>query len=317
MGPTKDNPADCLSRGQDAPTLVTNTLWWQGPDFLLNEDNWPSNPPDLDPSINLERKKAHLLHAFLTHKSKLRAEDGPELLKSRHCFNLPPTGSETEKQRKLTDKSTECNTHVFKKLLHLPWSRYLRVIARIKQAQKCFMSLLKHKRGKTTIKITHTNVGGITTFQYVPKLDTLLAPLTPDEITSASDTIIKLEQKRHFQRTLFELNTYNRVTMKNPMLSLNPKLDDNGLLRMTGRLRHATHLKLDQRCPILIPKNCFLAKKIIEHTHAKVLKHIGSPKHIMAELNTRYWILGGTPIAKATLKACIPCRFGNKTYAIW
>ena len=306
--PTKENPADCLSRGQDAPTLVTNTLWWQGPEFLLNKENWPSKPPDLDPSINLERKKGHELHTFLVHKHHPQAEAGPTLLKSQHCFLLPPTGSESETSRKIKDKHTECNTHVFKKLLHLPWNRYLRVIARIRQAQQCFKALLKKKRGKSSIVITHKKIGRILTFQYKPELDTVLAPITPDDLTSAADTVIKLEQTRHFQRTLFELKTYDRITKKNPMLSLNPKLDTNGLLRMTGRLRHATHLSLDKRCPVLIPKTCFLAKKIIEHTHAKILQHIGGPKHIMAELNTRYWVLGGTPTAKATLKACIKCR---------
>lgn len=39
---TDQNPADLISRGEDAASLVSRDLWWQGPDFLYkNESEWP------------------------------------------------------------------------------------------------------------------------------------------------------------------------------------------------------------------------------------------------------------------------------------
>ena len=47
---TEQNLADLVSRGVNVEDLKENALWWNGPDWLLkDEDNWPrvygDNPP--------------------------------------------------------------------------------------------------------------------------------------------------------------------------------------------------------------------------------------------------------------------------------
>lgn len=43
--PSKDNPADLVSRGLRADHISSSTLWWSGPTFLSNhETNWPKMP---------------------------------------------------------------------------------------------------------------------------------------------------------------------------------------------------------------------------------------------------------------------------------
>lgn len=43
---SKDNPADCVTRGLDATSLKTHSLWWNGPAWLrLNESHWPISVP--------------------------------------------------------------------------------------------------------------------------------------------------------------------------------------------------------------------------------------------------------------------------------
>ena len=43
--PTKLNPADLASRGLPAARLITEELWWKGPEFLCTtEDSWPHTP---------------------------------------------------------------------------------------------------------------------------------------------------------------------------------------------------------------------------------------------------------------------------------
>ncbi|XP_033105172.1 uncharacterized protein LOC117107577 [Anneissia japonica] len=42
--PTKQNPADVATRGSNIRSLADNQLWWQGPEFLIEEKtNWPTN----------------------------------------------------------------------------------------------------------------------------------------------------------------------------------------------------------------------------------------------------------------------------------
>ena len=41
--PTEDNPADCASRGISADKLVNHQLWWKGPNWLRQDEQfWPS-----------------------------------------------------------------------------------------------------------------------------------------------------------------------------------------------------------------------------------------------------------------------------------
>ena len=58
--PTDLNPADEVSRGQDADTFLKNDRWRNGPEFLwMSEDNWPNQLVNLrldkqDPEVKME-----------------------------------------------------------------------------------------------------------------------------------------------------------------------------------------------------------------------------------------------------------------------
>lgn len=44
-GPTNDNPADFLSRGQSPSIFLKNSLWFQGPSWLRQGyETWPAQP---------------------------------------------------------------------------------------------------------------------------------------------------------------------------------------------------------------------------------------------------------------------------------
>ena len=46
--PTGDNPADLGTRGTTATKLQENTKWWEGPEWLIQRENWPHQPQKLD-----------------------------------------------------------------------------------------------------------------------------------------------------------------------------------------------------------------------------------------------------------------------------
>ena len=47
--PGSDNPADLPSRSADATSLINNTLWWNGPAFLMHSpESWPDLPTQFD-----------------------------------------------------------------------------------------------------------------------------------------------------------------------------------------------------------------------------------------------------------------------------
>jgi hypothetical protein len=58
--PSQANLADLISRGIDPSTLATSTLWWKGPQWLLQE---PSSWPTAEFNIStepLELRKVHV-----------------------------------------------------------------------------------------------------------------------------------------------------------------------------------------------------------------------------------------------------------------
>ena len=70
--PSKENPADIITRKQDAQDFVNNTMWWQGPAWLLNESEWPAvdTTYDLYPKI-LEEATLHPIAVIDSGKSSL------------------------------------------------------------------------------------------------------------------------------------------------------------------------------------------------------------------------------------------------------
>ena len=75
--PGPKNPADIASRGLSGKELVENSLWWNGPDFLKNADNWPKLPP-----VKVDNEEA------ITELVKCPPNVTHSLLNTQECSNL-------------------------------------------------------------------------------------------------------------------------------------------------------------------------------------------------------------------------------------
>ena len=75
--PTEFNPADLITKEQDAEKFSTNSAWFDGPSFLANENDWPTSeenfelfPQGCDQKISLykitvaENKETSILEFF-------------------------------------------------------------------------------------------------------------------------------------------------------------------------------------------------------------------------------------------------------------
>ncbi|XP_059622191.1 uncharacterized protein LOC132265511 [Phlebotomus argentipes] len=64
--PTKENPANCLSRGVKPSELVNHPLWWTGPQWLAEDSSaWPENKVIIPKNTGEERVIKLLAHATL------------------------------------------------------------------------------------------------------------------------------------------------------------------------------------------------------------------------------------------------------------
>ena len=94
-----------------------------------------------------------------------------------------------------------------------------------------------------------------------------------------------------FKRTQSE--AFSDGVKEKCLIQLNPKKDENGLLRSDGRLRNATDVPYGVRHPILLPKDHAVTRLIIISAHEN-LGHGSGVEHVLTELRARFWIIKGS-----------------------
>ena len=91
------------------------------------------------------------------------------------------------------------------------------------------------------------------------------------------------------------------------LLCLNPKLDENGIMRCDGRLIHADILPYDVRFPVILPRTSWVTKLIIKHYHEKG-KHIAGTNQTLCALSSRFWVISGCEAIREWERECCECR---------
>jgi len=93
------------------------------------------------------------------------------------------------------------------------------------------------------------------------------------------------------------------ISKKSRLRDLNPFIDEDGLLRVGGRLQHS-ELQHDAKHPVILPHRSRLTELIIEHKHRKNL-HTG-PDATLAAVRQMYWPIRARGI-KQLCRKCVIC----------
>lgn len=123
----------------------------------------------------------------------------------------------------------------------------------------------------------------------------------PDEIEKANALkyFIKLQQEESYSKEL------NNDFDNSKLLSLNPILDDEGILRVGGRLKHAT-CAYEQKVPVIIPPKTRLSYLIINEAHEKT--HHGHIQLMMQFIRDRIWIPKLRHELRKFVNKCVTCK---------
>ena len=133
--------------------------------------------------------------------------------------------------------------------------------------------------------------------------------LIPEETRKATTILVKDIQQQEFDEEIDELSKNREVGKESKLYQFKPFLDENGILRIGGRLKNAP-IPFDAKHQILIP-NGHIGKLIAEKFH-RDYEHIGV-NQTLSEVRQKYWILNGRVITKKVIRSCIKCqRFKSK-----
>ncbi|XP_048262969.1 uncharacterized protein LOC125385367 [Bombus terrestris] len=236
-----------------------------------NSADWRHVPTDDNPADLISRGQAP--------KEFLRPniwKHGPEWLKQQQenwPIWIPTPSGDIPEQKKTICLTTNNNDNP---LLHRysSWTRLIRVVA--------WCLRWKHKQH-------------------------LAAHLTTDELTRAHNRVIKIIQSGHFATEIRTLQKDRSRDVGGKLQPLNPFLDEDGILRVGGRLTNSS-IPFNQKHPIILPK-ASVTELIIDQEHRRN-HHTGTQATLYA-VRLRYWPIDGRSQVWRTIKRCVRCCRAN------
>lgn len=118
--------------------------------------------------------------------------------------------------------------------------------------------------------------------------------------------LVKSSQQEHFPE-LGSMLTPKQISRGSKIFNLNPFLDESGVMRIGGRLKHSTSLDYKQKHPIILPKDSHFTRIILRHFHEQVA-HQGRGLTLAKMRSSGYWIVGARALVASLIHKCVICR---------
>ncbi|XP_026005436.1 uncharacterized protein LOC113010547 [Astatotilapia calliptera] len=133
-----------------------------------------------------------------------------------------------------------------------------------------------------------------------------LKPHKMDTLSQARHTIIGCVQKETYQVEVSCLEKGEVIPKSSPLRKLSPILDDSKLLRVGGRLQHAS-IETHEKHPLIIPGRSHIATLLVNYYHERV-HHQGRVFTEGAIRTAGIWIVGAKKCISRNLHKCVTCN---------
>ena len=127
-----------------------------------------------------------------------------------------------------------------------------------------------------------------------------------EERRQAQLTIIKMVQESNLSQEIQYLQHHKETPPKSKLHRLNPFLDDQGIIRVGGRLTHAP-LHPHVRHPTVLPRDSHISSLLVKHYHERV-HHQGRGMTTNELRSNGIWILGCSNLVSSHIYKCTKCR---------
>lgn len=116
---------------------------------------------------------------------------------------------------------------------------------------------------------------------------------------------IRTAQSQHYHKEI-TLDGNRTVPPRSTLKKLSPFLNDNGVMRVGSRLKHAS-LSQDERHPLIVPLESRMAQLLVDSYHRREMH--GGVQLILGLIRQRFWIPRGRAVKKV-IHRCV-------TYTRW
>ena len=131
-------------------------------------------------------------------------------------------------------------------------------------------------------------------------------------LQNAEMHLIRELQAAHFRAELDSLRSESGcVNASSPLSRLDPFIDNDGLLRVGGRLKYAELLE-KERHPLIIPKKSHVTHLIVKHHH-ELCGHQGRGITMSFIRSAGFWIVNLSSVVSSHIYKCVDCSKLRKT----
>lgn len=124
------------------------------------------------------------------------------------------------------------------------------------------------------------------------------------ELRAAENIVIKTMQSEAFGNEISQLRGGKALSKRSKLINLTPFLDQNGILRVGGRLKNAK-IPYNAKNQMLLPHSHFVTKLIINSVHLTCLH--GGPRLTESVLRQKFWITNSQHRIKEVINKCVKC----------
>ena len=318
--PSKLNPADTLTKQPNSDSFLNNSLWWNGPEFLL-EKNWPLQ----DPVYNLmpeETMKKEFVSIPFDISENITAKDSqvrPDLIEASKAAKIVDPAHVQEQIATMqlgmqVEDNDTCSEYSFEGFDQEPsveqfpslgntlcvewnhWNSYydiLRTYARVYAAIDAFKAKLKHEHTKPFDKAT-------------------IMPMTALHFRKAKRFLMHKMQLECYAVELKVLKQ-GRAVKKGRCRLFGLYLDPHGIIRCKGRFENSRTLK-----KINLPVLCGTDHKFTQLLLWKIHSKYNCPgySYAMHRIKKDLYFPRFKIALRKTLGTCAKCRIHkSRAYA--
>jgi len=128
---------------------------------------------------------------------------------------------------------------------------------------------------------------------------------TVSSFQKAEHWIVRVVQRECFCEEITCIVDKKPLSRDSSIVSLDPFVDEEGVLRIGGRLRRSK-ITSNEKFPMIVPKRHHIALLIVRHYHERV-NHQGRHFTDGAIRMAGYWILGGKRLISSMIRKCVKC----------